>query len=620
MKEILHDKVSEIYTNLIDNKPFVAITKEIQNDETRHFIEKLNTKSFLIIPIFVKKKFYGALSFDDCKEYRKWTKEEIITLQTFANNISSAIERNINESIIKESEEKFRLLANNIPGTVYLSKFDEKATKVFVNDEIEKLTGFSKDDFMKNTVSYLSLIHPEDKDKVITQQIKDIENRKPIHSIYRLINKNGNIIWVEEFGDAIIKDKSIEYIGGIYFDITHKKEAEDAIKDKEYAEAANKAKSDFLANMSHEIRTPLNGIIGFTDLLKNTKLENIQKSYMNTINESANSLMGIVNDILDFSKIEAGKLELDIKKYSVEYIVNQVIELTKYDSNIKKIQLNIAISPDVPKYIYTDIIRIKQILINLLTNAVKFTEKGSITLSVRNIQNEDEDRNEIQFSVKDTGIGIKKDFQNQIFNAFSQGDNSTTRKFGGTGLGLTISNQLLSIMESKLHLISELNKGSEFFFNLNLKTSNETTEEDFDDNSDHVVEVAENNLDSENFKILLVEDNKINMLLAKTLIKQIIPNCTIFEAENGQIAVDKFNLLEPDLIFMDIQMPVMNGYEATTEIRKIANGKDVPIIALTAGIIMGEKEKCLDCGMNDYTSKPIIKATLESIIYKWIKI
>ena len=620
MKEILHDKVSEIYTNLIDNKPFVAITKEIQNDETRHFIEKLNTKSFLIIPIFVKKKFYGALSFDDCKEYRKWTKEEIITLQTFANNISSAIERNINESIIKESEEKFRLLANNIPGTVYLSKFDEKATKVFVNDEIEKLTGFSKDDFMKNTVSYLSLIHPEDKDKVITQQIKDIENRKPIHSIYRLINKNGNIIWVEEFGDAIIKDKSIEYIGGIYFDITHKKEAEDAIKDKEYAEAANKAKSDFLANMSHEIRTPLNGIIGFTDLLKNTKLENIQKSYMNTINESANSLMGIVNDILDFSKIEAGKLELDIKKYSVEYIVNQVIELTKYDSNIKKIQLNIAISHDVPKYIYTDIIRIKQILINLLTNAVKFTEKGSITLSVRNIQNEDEDRNEIQFSVKDTGIGIKKDFQNQIFNAFSQGDNSTTRKFGGTGLGLTISNQLLSIMESKLQLISELNKGSEFFFNLNLKTSNETTEEDFDDNSDHVVEVAENNLDSENFKILLVEDNKINMLLAKTLIKQIIPNCTIFEAENGQIAVDKFNLLEPDLIFMDIQMPVMNGYEATTEIRKIANGKDVPIIALTAGIIMGEKEKCLDCGMNDYTSKPIIKATLESIIYKWIKI
>lgn len=619
LQDFSYDNFSKFIEILHQNKHFNFLVKDLEDIEFKKTLVDEDILSILVIPIFVKKELYGFIGFDDCSTERIWTDDEINILQTLANNISSAIERFENENLISETEDKFKLIANNIPGTVYLSKFDDFSTKVYLNDEIENLTGYKKEQFLNNTLSFLDLIHPDDKDLILSEQIFNIENGKQIHSKYRIKQKTGNYVWIEEFADAITKENHIEYIGGIYIDITKQKEAEEAILAKEFAEAANKAKSEFLANMSHEIRTPLNGIIGFTDLLKNTKLEDIQRNYMNTINQSAKSLMEIINDILDFSKIESGKLELDIKKCDLNEILNQVIELINYDSNTKKIDLSLNISNQVPKYIWTDSVRLKQILINLLSNAVKFTEKGNVVLSV-NIKEDNDDANKtIRFSVKDTGIGIQKDFQQKIFESFSQGDTSTTRKFGGTGLGLTISNQLLNLMESKLQLESEYGVGSEFFFDIVVKTSNKIEDIQQETLIDIVIENDKINFGHENFKILLVEDNKINMLLAKTLIKQIIPNGTIYEAENGQEAIDKFIVLKPDIILMDVQMPVKNGYEASIEIRKTEIGKHIPIIALTAGTVVGEREKCLEAGMDDYASKPIIKENLKSIIAKWIK-
>ena len=618
LENIQIDKFDLVFEKLNKNIPFKAITKNIEDDYIKKFLNYLGTKSILCLPIFVKNNLLGFISLNDSRTEKDWIDEELSSLLILTQIISSALESNLNEIIIKESEEKFSLLANNIPGTVHLSKYNEKWTKNYINDEIEKLTGYPKSNFLENKIYFIDLVHPDDLEIVLKKATELLTKKQKFNLIYRIIHKDGHHVWVEEFGEPIIRDNKVAYIVGIFIDITNRKKADEAIKAKEYAESANKAKSEFLANMSHEIRTPLNGIIGYTDLLRNTKLETIQTNYMNTINESANSLLEIINDILDFSKIESGKLILDIKKYNLNTILKQVVTLIEHESNIKKLKLKLDIDSEIPKYIFTDSLRLKQIIINLVGNAVKFTEKGLIIVSVKNIENNFANKSLLRFSVKDTGIGIKKDFQKEIFNAFSQGDNSTTRKFGGTGLGLSISNQLLSLMDSELKLDSEYGTGSEFFFDILLDTTNEETENDIQETVAYIHKKPKVDYGNENFKILIIEDNKINMLLAKTLVKQIIPNVAVYEAVNGKEGVAIFNIIIPDLILMDIQMPIMNGYEATKEIRQNKKGKHVPIIALTAGVVIGENDKSLEAGMNDYVSKPIIKEVLEQVLNKWI--
>jgi len=615
-------QLKEIYEAAQNKKIVNTLTQNLEDTFFKKLLIDNEIQSILILPLYIDDVFTGFIGFDDCTNERKWSDEEIYIFQVLANNISSALERNSNETKILESEEKFKLIANNIPGTVYLSKFDAFSTKIFLNDEIFNLTGYSKSEFIENNFSFLSLIHPDDKDEVIENQIDNLQAGRPLHNVYRIRRKSGEFIWVEEFGDVIKRGDEIEFVGGIYFDITNKKETEDAIKAKQLAEAANKSKSDFLANMSHEIRTPLNGIIGFTHLLMKTDLEEIQEKYMTTINQSAHSLLEIINDILDFSKIEAGKLELFIDLYDIKKVLGQVFDLIVYESNQKNLELELNVDPDVPKYIWTDIVRIKQILINLLSNAVKFTTEGSIKLNVSVLEKNKSNNCTIRFSVIDTGIGILEQNQKKIFKAFSQEDSSTTRRFGGTGLGLTISNQLLALMDSKLQLESKIDIGSNFYFDLNLKTSNQSINEKYNAELKKInLELQSQNLNANQKEItfLIVEDNKVNMLLLKTIIKNLYSTAYIYECENGYDAVSQFENINPDLVFMDIQMPVMNGYETTRAIRNTVTGKDIPIIAVTAGAEKEERNKCISAGMDDYISKPIMKGTVEEALVKWLK-
>ncbi|AOW10855.1 PAS domain-containing protein [Flavobacterium gilvum] len=466
---------------------------------------------------------------------------------------------------------------------------------------------------------YLSSFLPEDAEILNANVLNTVSKKTPYEMEHRIILKNQKMKWVFCTGVPVLdNNNNVVALKGVVQDITQKKLIDDTIKAKEKAEAANKAKSDFLANMTHEIRTPLNGIVGFTDLLLKTKFDNDQLEYLKTVNESANTLMEIINNILDFSKIESGKLELNFEEIDLFQLLNQIINLFKYEANHKKIELLLEIDPNVPKYIKADSFRLKQILVNLLSNAMKFTFSGSIRLRVNHVEDEDL-FSKIKFSVIDTGIGIKDNNQKKIFQSFIQADNTTTRKYGGTGLGLAISSQLLTLKNSELKLISTYGQGSEFFFIATFeKVINKAPylEENNDLVLDNVLRSSNSLSDS---KILIVEDNKINMLLAKTLLRKVIKDCKLIEATNGFDAVVLAEENMPDLILMDIQMPVQNGYDATLEIRKKEKIKHIPVIALTAGVLNGEKEKCIEYGMSDYLTKPIVQLELEKVLLKWLK-
>lgn len=530
---------------------------------------------------------------------------------------------------LEQSEERLALVlkgANDAPWD-----WDVEKDVRYYSDKWWDMLGYGTNELEVNDTLWDLMVHPDDKSSAFEAFAKAMSEGTDNYQIeFRLRHKQGH--YVPVLSRAFVKRNANGQpirVSGTNQDLTERKKLEDSLKKaKELAEAASNAKSEFLANMSHEIRTPLNGVIGFSELLMKTPLDSSQHEYMSTVHQSANALLDIVNDILDFSKIEAGKLELSLEKKDLHDICRQVADVVKFQAGKKNIKMLLDISAKAPQYVWVDAVRLRQVLINLLGNAVKFTEEGEIEMKLEVLRHVSKNETICRFSVRDTGTGIDQKNQKKIFEAFAQEDASTTRKFGGTGLGLSISNKLLSLMNSELHLESEPGQGSKFYFDIQLASAEGgiAHDEEKRENTMGSVELeifkgpVFSSNDERSYKIMVVEDNAVNLLLAKTIVHKFIPGVIILEAKNGVEAVDIYKIELPDLIFMDVQMPEMNGYDATIAIRAIEIGKKVPIIALTAGTIKGEKDKCLAVGMSDYITKPIAKGALEAAIFKWLSV
>ncbi len=372
------------------------------------------------------------------------------------------------------------------------------------------------------------------------------------------------------------------------------------------AEDAVKAKQQFLSNMSHEIRTPMNAIIGFTKVVLKTDLTAKQKEYLNAIKTSGDALIVLINDILDLAKVDAGKMVFEQTPFKMALSISAMLHLFEPKIQEKNLQLIKEYDERIPKVLLGDPVRLHQIILNLVSNAVKFTKQGKITVSVCLLE-EDDEKVKIEFVVTDTGIGIGEDKMPSIFENFQQATSETSRIFGGTGLGLAIVKQLVEAQGGKIHVNSTIEKGSDFRFHLAFnKTNAEAEAEAIEEQADNVIK---------NVKVLVVEDIALNQLLMRTLLDDFGFECDI--APNGKIAIEKLQTKTYDIILMDLQMPEMNGFEATEHIRKKMNLK-IPIIALTADVTTADLAKCKAVGMDDYISKPVDERLLQSKIILYL--
>lgn len=523
----------------------------------------------------------------------------------FCSFIQDISERKKAENNLKFQEEKYRNIIANM--NLGLIEVDNNEIIQYANHSFETISGFESNELIGRNPA--SLFLSGENIEVVKSKIES--RKKGISDIYQLPvkNKRGELRWWAISGAPNYDDKGT-LVGsiGIHLDITSQKELEIELeKEKIRAEEASKAKEIFLANMSHEIRTPLNAIIGFLRELKKQKLTEKQEVYIENSTIASKHLLAIINNILDMSKIEAGEMAIEEENFILENSIKNVVTVLSPKAIQKKIRLHSYFDKKIDRVLKGDVLRIEQILFNLVGNSIKFTPKGEIKISCDFIS-EERNRQKIKIAVSDTGIGMDKKFTETIFKKFSQEDKNVTRKFGGTGLGMAITKELVDLMGGEIEVLSKKGKGTTINLFFQLAKGDGNVEETQDDGTRYFA--------IEGSKILLVEDNEFNKMVARSSLEYF--NCEITEADNGLTAIEILRKRDFDIILMDLQMPVMDGIEATTIIRNELQ-LTTPIIALTANAFKSEIEKCFQAGVNDYVTKPFEEEILLEVISKYIK-
>ena len=512
---------------------------------------------------------------------------------------------------IEASELNFRQLAELMPEKI--SNTDTNGEVFYYNQRWVDYTGFSIAELLNN--GWSTLVPPDKLAEISQKWTHSLETGEFFEHEIQILDKNGDYKWhlcrstaVKDENGKITKwfGVATEIQEQIDYQIALENAKNNAELKTKIAEDAMKAKQQFLSNMSHEIRTPMNAIVGFTNVVLKTELDDKQKEYLNAIKISGDALIELINDILDLAKVDSGKMVFRQTPFNLSDSIANMVQLFEIKFKEKNLELIKELDGNIPQIIEGDSIRLRQVILNLLSNAVKFTEKGKITLQISMV-NEDENSINIEFNLTDTGIGIQADKLNDVFNNFEQVHVNAKSFYGGTGLGLAIVKQLVEAQGGTITVKSKLNKGTKFSFTLNFKKTAIKSEQDT---------IIEDETKTGEIKVLVVEDVALNQLLIKIILMDF--GFELDVVDNGKLAIEQLQDNKYDIILMDLQMPEMDGFETTTYIRKEMKSK-IPIIALTADVTTADFEKCVAVGMNDYISKPIDEKLLYSKMMKALK-
>lgn len=553
--------------------------------------------SILIYPLYVKGKFHGFIGYDECVKERVWENEEVELLKTITHIISNAIQREKSSKEVLESERKYREFVELLPEMI--CEADHTGVIHFANKLAIKKLGLSSEQLKKGEVSVFDLFPASEQDRIRNnlQRVIRGDEMTSVDFEYEALNAAGHLFPSLVYVNTIRKEGEFAGIRGVMVDITERKQTEIKLREaKERAEMASLAKQNFLATMSHEIRTPLNAIIGSVHLMKDEQDPAEQRDHIATLEFASQNLLALINDILDFSKIEAGKIDLEVADFNLPILLRKSVGGFQSRAEQQGLQLRLTGLDELPEVMVGDSGRLAQILNNLISNAIKFTKHGIVEVRSRMVGLKG-NTHWLEMQVEDTGIGIPADKLDRIWDSFIQLDDFRSRKYEGSGLGLAITRKLIDLMGGEVTVKSEQGKGTTFTVTIPLRISKQAVKPAIDSGRSKIGSL-------QGHTILLVEDNIVNQRIASRFLKRWDAQVDI--AENGAIALERIAQMDYDLVLMDLQMPVMDGYSCAKTIRKLpdATKANIPIIALTASALLEVQREVLGAGMNDFITKP----------------